>query len=102
MSLVGDYSGGDAPNPQDMGSFLEMIQTNSETTEDGIIKKGIIKTVGKYNICNGPYGPFVAYSKGSGRPVSIPNDINPETLTESACLELFNNRKQKPKYKPRT
>lgn len=94
MSLDGDFSQGSAPHERDMAGFLEMIKTKSETNEDGLIKKGIIKTVGKFNICNGPYGPFVAYIKGRARPVSVPKDVDPESLSEKDCQDLFQKRKQ--------
>ena len=96
-SLDGDFSNGKAPSEIEMGTFLEMIQENKNNNDDNDesnnnSKRGIIKKLGNYNICNGPYGPFVAKTKGSGKPVSIPKEIVPENITEEECKALFTKR----------
>ena len=39
---------------------------------------------------NGPYGPYIKYKKKYN--ISIPKDVNPETLTKEQCLELIDRK----------
>lgn len=78
---------------------LECINPTKKE-EDGTEKKDatsankLIKTIGKYSIRNGPYGPYILYDK---KFYSIPDTTVPEDLTEEMCKVIIKLAKEKPK-----
>ncbi len=93
-NLVGDYSNGQVPSENDMGCFMDMIdeyQQEQGETGEGPLKRGIIKKIGVYHICRGPYGLFIANTKTKRKPVSVSDDTDLDTLTEVDCLKLIKN-----------
>lgn len=67
--------------------------TGTPNNTNNIVNK-LIKTIGKYSIRNGPYGPYILYDK---KFYSIPDTTVPEDLTEEMCKIIIKLVKEKPK-----
>ena len=71
-------------------TLVEIIRKFTETN------KKLIKEWKNIAILNGPYGPYI---KSGKKNVSIPDSIDPTTLTRKQCLELVKNYKPKSRFK---
>ena len=57
-------------------------------------KKKVIQEIDdELQVLNGPYGPYIKYKKKYN--ISVPKDVNPETLTKEQCLEIIERKYNK-------
>lgn len=55
-----------------------------------VASKRVIKKIGDYEVHNGQYGPYIfKKSLAKKRFVSVPKDVNPETLTEAQIEKIY-------------
>jgi DNA topoisomerase-1 len=97
------YSGKNYKIPEGHNEYLsledavEIIGGGVKTGEDGeasetSVVNTSIKSIGKYQIRNGKFGPYILYDK---KFFSIGKDYNPAELTEEDCKKIVSVKKKK-------